>query len=431
MGPNPTPGTPYAGMVPVLSGRTKAYVVHEDIHHSKNKLETQTAHLKSMRNGDKAVEFLQYLQASGLSTVRVCRYAMGLTRILGSIDIRSAGREEIEVFIADLNRSDYKAWTKHAYKLTVKKLFQYLRYGNVSKETPFPEEVSWISLHISEAEVENDARASPDKLLTTEEITALLKATKSPRDEALLLVLFEGAFRPGELLSMRVGSVQFLKDYCVISTKGKTGQKRIPLVVSFQPLIRWLSVHPSRNDPDAPLWCAMDTGHRGNQLSYDNLRERIRETAAKAGLKKEIWPYLFRHSQLTSMADKLTDSKLTLFAGWTLGTKMVRRYVHWSGRDLDQNLLAIHGLAKAEASNHVLELVTCPRCSTKNSPSSARCENCGFIIDKGFAIQMEDDITKRLDKLEEMVREMLSGQIGESGSQRAPQASFVAGSSKP
>jgi hypothetical protein len=67
------------------------------------------------------------------------------------------------------------------------------------------------------------------------------------------------------------------------------------------------------------------------------------------------------------MADKLTDSKLTLFAGWTLGTKMARRYVHWSGRDLDQNLLEIHGLAKPEASttNHMLGLVACPGCGTK------------------------------------------------------------------
>ena len=83
--------------------------------------------------------------------------------------------------------------------------------------------------------------------------------------------------------------------------------------------MRWLSVHPSRNDPEAPLWVSLDTGHRGNQLSYRYFRETIAKTAARAGLQKDVWPYLFRHSQLTSMADKLTDSKLTLFAGWTLG----------------------------------------------------------------------------------------------------------------
>jgi ribosomal protein L40E len=111
------------------------------------------------------------------------------------------------------------------------------------------------------------------------------------------------------------------------------------------------------------------------------------------------------------MADKLTDSKLTLFAGWTLGTKMVRRYVHWSGRDLDRSLLAIHGLTSPEAAKaEVLDLVSCPRCSAKNSPSSARCDECGYIIDKKFAIQVEDDVSKRLGRLEDMIKALLDGQ---------------------
>jgi site-specific recombinase XerD/ribosomal protein L40E len=417
---NPAPGTLPQLPVPdrfkeektvVLMSDNGAGGVREDIYNSRHKLEVAIRRLQPMRNGETAIEFLQYLQASGLSTIRVVRYGMCLTKILNSIDIQRAGRKEIEAFIAELNRSDYKAWTKHAYKLTVKKLFQYLRYGNTSKDTPYPEEVAWISLRISEAEIERNSRASADKLLSTDEITQLLKATNNPRDEAMLLVLFEGAFRPGELLVMRVGSVQFLKDYCIISTKGKTGQKRIPLVVSLRPLMRWLSVHPSRNDPEAPLWVSLDTGHRGNQLSYRYFRETIAKTAARAGLQKDVWPYLFRHSQLTSMADKLTDSKLTLFAGWTLGTKMVRRYVHWSGRDLDRSLLAIHGLTSPEAAKaEVLDLVSCPRCSAKNSPSSARCDECGYIIDKKFAIQVEDDVSKRLGRLEDMIKALLDGQ---------------------
>jgi hypothetical protein len=39
-----------------------------------------------MRNGGKAVEFLMHLQASGLSTIRVVRYAMCLPKLLPVID---------------------------------------------------------------------------------------------------------------------------------------------------------------------------------------------------------------------------------------------------------------------------------------------------------------------------------------------------------
>ena len=38
-------------------------------------------------------------------------------------------------------------------------------------------------------------------------------------------MLFKRALRPGELLSMTVSSVEFRKEYCVISVKGKTGLK--------------------------------------------------------------------------------------------------------------------------------------------------------------------------------------------------------------
>jgi integrase len=46
----------------------------------------------------------------------------------------------------------------------------------------------------------------PDKILTAEEVMRMVKATDNPRDGAMVLVLFEGAFRPGELLRMKVGS---------------------------------------------------------------------------------------------------------------------------------------------------------------------------------------------------------------------------------
>jgi site-specific recombinase XerD len=51
------------------------------------------------------------------------------------------------------------------------------------------------------------------------------------RDRTMLHVLFEAALRPGELLGMSVGSVEFKRDYCIITVKGKTKLKRILLVV--------------------------------------------------------------------------------------------------------------------------------------------------------------------------------------------------------
>ena len=58
------------------------------------------------------------------------------------MDVQTAGRKEVESFVGELNRSSYRVWTKHGYKLALKKFFQYLRNGSVSRDISFPDEVS-------------------------------------------------------------------------------------------------------------------------------------------------------------------------------------------------------------------------------------------------------------------------------------------------
>jgi ribosomal protein S18 acetylase RimI-like enzyme len=50
-------------------------------------------------------------------------------------------------------------------------------------------------------------------LMTLEEIKAMINSAENDRDRTLVSVLFEGALRPGELLSMTVGSVEFKDSY--------------------------------------------------------------------------------------------------------------------------------------------------------------------------------------------------------------------------
>lgn len=103
--------------------------IEPGIHYAKTKLKKYIERLGSLPNGERAIAFLHHLQASGISTIRVVRYANCLAKLLPAIDVQNTGRNEIEPYVAELNgRSGYKAWTKHAYKLTVKKLFKCLKY---------------------------------------------------------------------------------------------------------------------------------------------------------------------------------------------------------------------------------------------------------------------------------------------------------------
>ena len=383
------------------------------IHDYTGRLERCKRTISKLRNGDLALRFLNYLGALGLSTARISKYAGHLPSLLRAIEFNpsEATREDIEKVVAWINSQPYKELTKRDLKITLRKFIQYAKLGSCDKNTQLPPEVTWFSLKVRE----KDSRATPENLLTPEDFKAIVQNTENRRDRALVHVLFEAALRPGELLGMTIGSVQFKENYCLISVNGKTGIKRIPLVVSFKPLLEWLREHPYKNDLEAPLWISLATNYKGKRLCYRHFRLTIKRLVKKAEVKKNVWPYLFRHSSLTALAKVFTEARLEQYAGWVHGSKMTRRYVHFSARDLEDAVLELHGFKKSEGTQGLLKLVECQRCRNKNSPANVRCGFCGMILDKETAFKIEEreqerekEILDRLERLEQVISSLLA-----------------------
>jgi integrase len=404
-----------------------------DLYNYPRRLERAKQRVSELRNSDLALSFLDHLEALGLSVGRVAKYANHLCTLLKVIDFdpTSASKKDVERVVAWINSQQYKASTKRDLKLIIRKLIQYAKLGSCDKKTPLPPEVAWISLTLKE----KDLRVKPESILKPEDLKAIIESAENERDKALLYVLFEGAFRPGELLTMKVGSVEFRDNYCLVSVNGKTGVKRIPLVLSYKPLLEWLERHPERDNPNAPLWTSLSHHAKGKALSYGYFRMLVKRIAKKAGIRKDVWPYLFRHSSLTSLAKVFTESKLELYAGWVQGSKMARRYVHFSARDLEEAVLTLHGLKQPDKADSMLRLVECPRCGSRNAPGNVRCGFCGLVLDRETAIKMAEEkerrdreIIERLERLEQVVSSLLSPQLEDGGFQ--PNASTQRSPSK-
>jgi integrase/ribosomal protein L40E len=360
------------------------------------------------------LRFLDHLQALGLSPSRVLKYATQLCTLFKNVpfDPVGASRANVERVVAWINSQSYKSWTKHGLKLTVKKLLQYAKCGSCHRKAPVPPEASWIEVKADD----KDSKVTTESILTAEDVKAMIRQAENERDKALIAVLFEAALRLGELLTMRVGSVKFKDEYCLITVNGKTGLKRIPLVASHRLLLEWLQKHPRKEDLNAPLWAAISNNSKGKCVSYSYLRKLLKRLAKKANLGKDVWPYLLRHSSLTSLAKVFTESKLELCAGWVQDSKMARRYVHFSARDLEEAVLELQGLKQTSRTSGVLKAEECPRCGTKNPPDALRCNCCGYIIDKELATKMEEEerredkaIIARIERLEQLVRSLLNG----------------------
>ncbi len=387
----------------------------DDIHNYAGKIRRLRRKLPETRQGDLAVRFLEKLKVSGLKDGRVCYYGDRLTLILklfnghpdGPVMLEAAEKHHCESVLSQIISNDeYGGETKKAYALALMRFVNYAKTGDVGcREDGYAGEVSWI--RPSKYLDKNDVTVKSEDLLTADEITALLGAISNKRDRAMYWVLFEGAFRTGELLKFRIGGVDFRDDHVVVTTHGgKTGSKRIPLVLSFRPLLEWLAEHPNRNNPDAFLWCSDAPQNKAGRISYSYLRRHLKQYAEKAGIKKRIWIYLMRHTQLTQLAKKLSDQTLRAYGNWSPSSNMARKYVHLSGKDMDEAILGMHGIRSKNDTSGSVRLESCPRCDNKDTPDSQRCSKCGYILDRKLLpdeaktyMEMADEMRAGLDRI--------------------------------
>ena len=347
-------------------------------------------------NKKSIADFHDYCVAEGLSIARIIKYVATLKRIatlLGKPFIQ-ATKEDILELVRKIESANYSDWTKHDYKVIIKILWRWLK-----KTEEYPDEVKWIK-----ASVRNSHKL-PEELLTQEEVTALADAAFHPRDKALVLVLYESGCRIGEVLSLNIKNVQFDEYGAQLIVNGKTGWRRVRVIASAPKLASWIDSHPCKQNPDAPLWVSLGTRNRNSVLRYNAAKALLKEIAKKAGVKKRIYPHLFRHSRATHLANKLTEAQLKQLFGWVQSSDMASVYVHLSGRDVDDALLKLHGIKNNEEDREEkFKLITCSRCKAKNSPSAKFCNACGLGLDVKFVMKIDDARMKADNLMTELVK---------------------------
>jgi integrase len=97
----------------------------------------------------------------------------------------------------------------------------------------------------------------PEDILTREEIEKLFDSCLSTRDRAVIATFYESGARRGELLAVQLKHVTFDENGAILNIqKGKTGSRRVRLVLAFSYLKQWIDMHPLKNDPDAYTFCS-------------------------------------------------------------------------------------------------------------------------------------------------------------------------------
>jgi len=388
-----------------------------DVHGFKLRLEraerlVEARNPLSGKNSELIKRFEDSCFSDGLSEARVVKYLQSLRKIgewLGK-GFDEATKADLERLVNGLERSDYSAWTKHDYKVALKKFYRWLNGGD-----DYPQEVKWIKTTLKSKDA-----ILPDHLLTEEEVMKLVEAADSLRDKAFIIALYESGARIGELGSMRMSDASFQEGYATLMLKGKTGSRRVIIVAAMPYLQSWMENHPLKAEPESPLWVNMGTVNRYEAMSYPALAKVLKVSAKKAGLKKRVTPHRLRHSRATFLAKKITEAQMSQLFGWKQGSEMPSIYVHLSGRDVDDAILGVYGFKKTEDEKPKLTPRICPRCDATNAYDARFCSKCGLALDVKAAFEMEeargkaDSVMDVLMKDREF-REVLSKKLKEYG----------------
>lgn len=326
-------------------------------------------------------------------------------RINKEQSLKDLTKEQIIEFCNYLNNDESLSERRRMALKSLIKRFQKFLSGNED----YPDNVRWIQgkqlIDMRKYRVK-----TRQDLPTEAEKIKILRACDNPQDKCLFEMLMETGERPRELLMTQIKDCDITKDgvFININEDTKTGQRTIPAINCRQSLIEWLNVHPYRDNPEAWLFINQKSAKRMKQVGYLALRRRFRTILERAGIKRKITLYFFRHASYTGKADAgFSESDIKLYHGLKQNSRVLDTYIHRDPRGLMDRMKEMNG-QPVKKKKHITEIKikVCPNCKTENSISNTRCKECGIIIDLKVLNELEKEKEQEKKELQDQITEM-------------------------
>jgi len=332
------------------------------------------------------LEFKRYLMVNGRSPATIAKYLKALFKLANflSVDLDKVTKNHIIDFIEMLENNGYQETTKVGHKICIKRFYRWVRGGD--ETNTYPPEVAWINTTLKRHK-RNLPR--PEDILSPKDVAALIEVSENLRDRAIVAFLYESGARISELGTLKIGNIVFEDQGAQVLLTGKTGPRSIPIFNSVQYIANWLTVHPSKDDMNAPLWCCL-AKNRGTILTYAGVEAVLSYLTTRSGLRKKTNPHAFRHSRASFLANHLTEYQMCQYFGWVQGSIMPSIYVHLSGRDITPALRKANGMDVPEQlKTPEYKPTVCHRCQTLNPAEHSMCCQCGVTLTLTGALEQK------------------------------------------
>lgn len=263
------------------------------------------------------------------TTLRNCESIIGKK-------ITNLEKKDVVNFLAKINQSDFKTWTKNDYKKIFKR---FLKWYYEDFDLIESEEVKRGFRGVSGIKARNKEKLNETNLIQPHELELLIRTAKNLKWKALVSLLYESAFRPCEIANLKWKDITFddsnnLARIFTISPKTKEDRK-IPVKDCVVHLKRWLEEYqyPNRRQEDYVFPSQQD---RNKPLAEGTITQMFKRISESAKIRK-IYPYLLRHSRLHELQRKLPEKVVAKFGGHSIETSEL--YNHLGDDDVEKSML--------------------------------------------------------------------------------------------
>jgi len=315
-----------------------------------------------------------HFEAKDLSYIRRTRVLHSMKFIVHSTtkDLTKCDRDDINKIMALMHHVNQSYQSKKTFIKDLKYIWKILFPETDEKGRPDETIVPYIVRHISGKIDVSKKKLRKDKLTWDEFERIVNYFSSNPRIQAYLTLQLESLARPQELIYRRIGEIEHFNSYAkiLLSDHGKEGPGFLQCIDSYPYLLKWLEIHPQKNDKNAFIF--INTGNTSTlrQLRPENINKMLRKACKDLGIDKPITCYSLKRSGVTLR--KLrgeSDLEIQHAARWT-STKQLKTYDLTDQDDAFKLSLQKRGLIPSD----------------KNSTETPRPKICAFCNETaGFA----------------------------------------------
>ena len=385
----------------------------KDIYDYSRRLEAATRKLEKSAISERNKEFIRefdracFMEAlSKPRRIKLIGSLIILARDYLKKDFDKASKDDLKDIVIKIESvDDYSPWTKHSYKVILKKFYKWLKFGDEYRtKLEYPKIVSWLRCGLKK---KDQPRIRASDILTEDEVKKLIDVAEYPRDKAFISMLYELGARIGEMGGLCVGEVTRDKYGYIIDLEGKTGHRTPRIVIADPHLTHWLNLHPVKDNPEAPLWILTGNRYKNKRARYGTFRALVLRLVARAGIKKRVYPHLFRHTRVTHLLinKQINEAQAKVYFGWVPNSTMLSEYSHLISSDVNDAILAMHGIKTEQEKQSPLKPQQCPRCAIINSVDARFCHKCGSPLDVNTALELDEERKQSDDMMAELVKD--------------------------